>query len=256
MWYFLKLKLVEKLGNYLLCSAMAELIGSMVCQPVLFYDWVIPDFLNWVNAKSSEDSMIGPNFIIQNKRFFFAGMLNALPQSTVRIWLGKRSQDPICLSHFSLSLVKDDGSEKEICSKTNVTFTASFLDDSKEDGKFNKGSLEGFLSNGKLRIRSRIKIGYQEKTTKLKTDVSAQENSQTNVASLIVDLSLQFSEQTLSFTDTVLVCDNKELMVHRFMLATRSPVFKAMFSHEESSDNHGRKVSSLFVLKHINNIIQ
>jgi hypothetical protein len=70
---------------------------------------------------------------------------------------------------------------------------------------------------------------------------------QTNVASLIDDLSLQFAEQTLSFTDTVLVCGNKELMVHRFMLATRSPVFKAMFSHEESSDNHGRKVSTLLL---------
>jgi hypothetical protein len=228
---------------------MAEPIGSMVCQPVLFYDWVIPDFLNWADTAPSQlHPSLGPDFIIRNKRFFFVCYVNAT-HGTVCIWLGKGSEDPIFLSHFSLSLVREDGSEKEICSKTNVTFTDSFLDEFKEDGTFNKGSLAGFLStNGELRIRSRIKVRYQEKPKELKTDVPVQENFQNNVASLMDDLSLQFSEQTLSFTDSSLVCGNKELMVHRFMLATRSPVFKAMFSHEESSENHGRKVSTLFLL--------
>jgi hypothetical protein len=223
---------------------MAEQLGSMMCQPVLFYDWVIPDFLNWADTAPSDDSSAGPEFIIQNKRFYFVCYVDTT-SGTVLIWLGKGSEDPVFLSHFSLSLVRYDGSEKEICSKRNVTFTDSFLDGYKEDGKFN---LAGILPTGELRIRSRIKIGYQEEPKQLKTDVSIQENLQTNVASLIDDLSVQFSEQTLSFTDTALVCDNKELMVHRFMLATRSPVFKAMFSHEESSENHGKKVSTLFLL--------
>jgi hypothetical protein len=213
---------------------MAELIGSMVCQPVLFYDWVIPDFLNWASSAPSQGFSFGPDFAIRGITFFIAWYPNAT-NGTVRIWLGKRSEGPIILDHFSLSLVGDDGSEREICSKENVTFNDVFTNESKEDAIFQKSSIPPkFFPNGELCIRSRIKIRSQ----KHHLVAPIQDNSVAD------DLSLQIATGNLSFTDSILVCDKEEFPVHRFMLATRSPVFKAMFSHEEASKSHNKKVSN------------
>jgi len=210
----------------------------MVCKPVLFKDLVIPNFFK---STSSKGTLIGPDFVTQGEMFFIAWMLNtASPRGNVnvRVWLGKRSPEKIFLDHFSLSLVGDDGNEMVIGSKTNVSINDTFLDTAMEDANFHKDSLlPNFLSNGELRIRSKIRI----------RSLMDQPAASLQDSSLVDDLCLQFSEEALSFTDSVLVCGEKIIPVHRFMLATRSPVFKALFSHEETSEGQDNAVKNKVV---------
>ena len=202
---------------------MADKFGSMVCrQPVLLHlcDWVIPEFHNL--AKSANGSFSGPDFIIQDKTFF----IGLLPNTSVCIWLGKRSQAPIIVNHFSFSLVANDGSELVIGSKPTVTFTETYLNTSVEDATFQKFSLQPkFLPNGELRIRCRIQI---ESSQEKKQETPIQDNS------LLDDMTHQIAEQNLPFPDVVLVCNNREFFVHRFMLATCSLVFKTLLINLET----------------------
>ena len=219
-----------------------ENIGSMVCRTVFSYDWVIPDFLNWASSKSAKYFCIGPDFIIEDALFYIGWFPNdsqgcLANDFKIRIWLGKRSQDPITAEHFSFSLVGKAESELDIGSKRNVTFKESFLNKSFEDAKFQKASLtSNFLLNKELRIRFRIKIKSKEK------NLSIQDQS------LVDDLCQQFEEQSLSFTDAILVCGETEIPVHRFMLAARSPVFKAMFSHEDTLEGQNKKVFIILIM--------
>jgi hypothetical protein len=125
-----------------------------------------------------------------------------------------------------------------IGSKTNVSINDTFLDTAMEDANFLKDSLlPNFLSNGELCIRSKIRI----------RSLMDQPAASLQDSSLVDDLCLQFSEEALSFTDSVLVCGEKIIPVHRFMLATRSPVFKALFSHEETSEGEDNQVNNKVV---------
>ncbi len=151
---------------------------------------------------------------------------------TVKIGLGEESVDQslVTIDEVSFSLVSDDGSELKIGSKKKVVFKL-FSD---EIATFNIYSLQpNFLPNGELRIRCRMQIGENKEKTLWK---SIQDSS------IVNDLSLQFAEQKLSFPDVVLVCCKKEFPVHRYMLAARSPVFKAMFSHEETLEGQKGQV--------------
>jgi hypothetical protein len=206
---------------------MTEKYGSMVlaCLPV--YDWVIPDFLNLTKA------IYGPDFIILGKTFFIL-LENNNSTGDVRVWLGRRSKDPITVDHFAFSLASKDGSELDFGSRSKATITDIFINRTKEDASFQKTCLQPkFIHNGELHIRCRIQTGPSQEEKMWKPILDS---------SIVNDLSLQFAEQALSFTDIVLGCGKKEYPVHRFMLATRSPVFKAMFSHEETLEGQKGKV--------------
>ncbi len=208
----------------------AEVVGSMVRKPLMSHDWVIPDFLKWASTKPLDYCCSGPDFVVRDKTFFIVLMPNSNRGATVRVWLGKRSEDPILLDHFSLSLIGDDGSRKEIGSKNNYSiFNDKLQNEYTEDATFQKNSCKG-----KMCIRATINIRSQNKLM----IAPIQDNS------LVDDLSLQLEEQTLSFTDAVLVCSDKKFMVHRFMLATRSPVFKAMFTHDEDSEGQNQQANT------------
>ncbi len=83
-----------------------EEIGSMVIQPVLYYDWVVPDFQNWANSKSTKDFCLGPVFVIQNTKFCFGWYPNNEKWAgKVPIWLQCLSDPPIVLNRKYFLLV-------------------------------------------------------------------------------------------------------------------------------------------------------
>jgi hypothetical protein len=194
------------------------------------YDWIIPDFLHLANSCLPTDYLCGPDFVINNKTFNIHLFPHA-PHDVVRIWLDKKSEGPIFVYYLSFSLFYLNGSEFVLGSKTKFTFDKTCT---KEDATFQKHHLlSSIFPNGELRIRCRIQIeSSQEK----------EQENQIQDTSLVDDLTLQFSGQTLSFTDTILSCEEKEIPIHRFMLAARSPVFKAMFSHDKTTEGQKGKV--------------
>jgi hypothetical protein len=180
-----------------------EVIGSMVCKPVLYYDWVVPDFLNWSNSKLPKEFCLGPFFVIQNTKFCFAWYPNYSSMSTdnVQIWLRKESEAPITLARLAISLIGDDGSEKQICSKSNLDFKENYLSLSAPDAELTEYDLTPkFLLNGELRIRGRIEIKSKE--------IKPVEVVATEELSLVDDLRKEFADGTMSFTDFVLVTFN------------------------------------------------
>jgi hypothetical protein len=215
---------------------MSKQLGSMVCrQRVFLYDWVIPDFLKWTDSKSPSDFLIGPDFVVNGKAFYIQ-LVPADIAASFRIWLIKKTEGSINFDQLSFSLVSNDGQELEIGSQNKVTFNKSntLLNSSQADGEFQKSYLHPkFLHNHTLCIRCQIQIES--------TEEKKQEN-QIQDCSLVDDLSLQLAEQSSSFCDTILSCGGKEIPVHRFMLAARSPVFKAMFSHDETTEGQKGKV--------------
>ena len=56
------------------------------------------------------------------------------------------------------------------------------------------------------------------------------QSAQKASGSLGTDLAKQLAEP--SFADWTLVCEGKEIPCHRFMLGSRSPVFKVMFEQD------------------------
>ena len=48
--------------------------------------------------------------------------------------------------------------------------------------------------------------------------------------SLAKDLAIQLADP--SFTDWTLICESEKIPCHRFMLGSRSPVFKTMFEQD------------------------
>jgi hypothetical protein len=195
------------------------------------YDWIIPDFLNLAKSCLPTDYLRGPDFVIHDKTFNIRLRLRA-PHDDAWIWLDKKSDGPIFFYYLSFSSFHLNGLEFVLGSKTKFTFDKTCT---KEDATFQKHHLlSSIFPNGELRIQCRIQIeSSQEKK---------QEN-QIQDTSLVDDLTLQFSEQTLSFTDTILSCGEKKIPIHRFMLAARSPVFKAMFSHDETTEGQKGKVN-------------
>jgi hypothetical protein len=111
---------------------------------------------------------------------------------------------------FSLSLVGDDGTEKTICCKTNVTFEKRFLNESGSDGKLTKDNLTPkFLPNGELRIRSRIEIKPEE----IKLAKAIPMDGRT----LVTNLRKEFAaDEQLTFTDCVLVRCVSEIINCKF----------------------------------------
>ena len=180
-----------------------EEVRSMVCKPVLYYDWVVTDFQNWSNSKLPKEFCVGPCFVIQNTKFRFAWYPNysSLLTDNVRIWLRKESEAPITLARLTISLIGDDGSEKQICSKSNLDL-GNYLN--VPDAKLTRAGLAPkFLLNGELRIRCRIEIKSKE--------IKPLEVVATEELSLVDDLRKEFADGTMSFTDFVLVTFNSFL---------------------------------------------
>ena len=188
-----------------------EEIGSMVIQPVLYYDWVVPDFQNWSKSKSTKDFCLGPIFIIQNTKFRFAWYPN-FPSGTdiARIWLRKESEASITLAKFSLSLIGDDGTEKHLSSKSNLAFKRSYLNESGSDARLTQDDLTPkFLPNGELRIRGRIEIKPEE----IKLAKAIPMDGRT----LVTNLRKEFAaDEQLTFTDCVLVRYVSEIINCKF----------------------------------------
>ena len=60
--------------------------------------------------------------------------------------------------------------------------------------------------------------------------------------------------ENMKYTDMTLVCDEREFSCHKFMLAKKSDVFDAMFSHDFKESATGRViikdlVNPLFVIE-------
>jgi hypothetical protein len=164
---------------------VGSMVSTIVSEPALCYDWVVPDFVSLTGHVHSK----GPVFVVQSKKFTV--VCNPISYNFY-IWIECLSDPPTVLTRVSLNLVIKDGSEKLICSGTNFN-----IGDENLVGKLTEADLTpNFLYNGLLRVRCRIEV---------------QGEPEAKVAplqgrTLIENLRKEFADQsTLTFTDCVLV---------------------------------------------------
>ena len=133
--------------------------GSLECCPVLSYDWVIKDFLEWAKAKGKGFSR-GPKFVVRGIRFRLGCFANKTPDM-VSIWLQNYDQQPVAIANFSLHLVANDRTLLDICSKKEVAFgiDQDFLDTNIADARITKSKIDPkFLPGGELRLRTQLEL--------------------------------------------------------------------------------------------------
>ena len=189
--------------------------GSLECHSVSFV-WVVDKFLKLFEA-CDEDSVESPEFFIQNVKLMLRFDKLDPGESQVTIDLVKLEDPELELDLLTVSLVAEDGSEEVLSQLRDVAF---LVQPELEVGRFYRLSLHPkFLSDDKLRIRCQI---------------HSKKRPVENVPHLSDDLRKGLAN--LGFCDAVLVSGDRDFNVHRFILASRSPVFVAMFSHTEPVD--------------------
>ena len=189
--------------------------GSLECLSGVF-DWVLDNFHD--QAETSVETTIESNeFAIQNIKLLFRFYKLDPGDSEVSIGLNSIEGKKLELDLVIVSLVAKDGSEEVLCREEDVIFGEDG-DETLDVWSFREQNLHPkFLLDDKLHIRCRI---------------DSKQRPVENVPHLAADLRNGLSN--LGFCDAVLVCGDREFNVHRFILAARSPVFSATFSHTET----------------------
>jgi hypothetical protein len=125
-------------------QVVGSVVSTIVFEPVLCYDWIVPDFLNLAR----DDIRRGPDFVVQNKKFKFSC---SHIRDQFLITVEGCSGSPSVLARGSLSLVSNIGSEK--CIRSFV------LEGEELVGKLIETEFTtDFLPNDELRVRCRIEI--------------------------------------------------------------------------------------------------
>ena len=175
--------------------------------------WVLDEFLDqpWFYGVAS------PEFHVNDKPLH----LELLQTDTdVRIWLC--IDESMILTRdrtiwFSLNLVGQDGTLKEVCAKKEANL--SNLDTQQAaDSTFSKQDLSpDFLPMGELRIL--CSVDFNESNEK------GEENKEAKPS-----LAQKIQREVHRFCDFTLKCEDQEIPISRLLLAARSPVFSVMFS--------------------------
>jgi len=188
--------------------------------------WVIEDFLDepWYKCRRS------PAFFVDDNEVFYLQVHQT--NTDVRIWLCLRdfnSMDtPIS---FSLSLVAQDGTLKEVCAKKESTFSdENYWTPQVPDATFSKQDLTPeFLPDGVLRIHCSF--------DSFKSNDKEEENQDAKPS-----LAENIEREVHKFCDFTFECGDQEIPVNRLLLAARSPVFSAMFSENFLEAKTGRTI--------------
>ena len=173
------------------------------------HTWVISEFLDlpWYKCISS------PEFDVDHEPF---ELQVHQTDTDVRIWIHQLWRRDKTMS-FSLSLVGQDGTLREVCAKKEVTFTGIYLTAKVADATFSKQDLSPeFLPDGELQIL--CSYGSYKPNDK-------EEDPETRPS-----LAENIEREVHRFCDFTLECEDQEIPVNRLLLAARSPVFSAMFS--------------------------
>jgi hypothetical protein len=189
--------------------------------------WVIEDFLDepWYECRRS------PPFLVDEDGAFHLKVHQT--DTDVRIWL--------CLGHFiyipldtpisfSLSLVAQNGTLKEVCAKKESTFSERYWTPEVPDATFSKQDLTPeFLPDGVLRIHCSFdSFKFNDKE---KEDQDAKPSLAENI-----------EKEVHKFCDFTFECGDQEIPVNRLLLAARSRVFSVMFSENFQEAKTGRTI--------------
>ena len=94
------------------------------------------------------------------------------------------------------------------------------------------------LPNGRLTIVCNLEIYYSDRHTEGKKQRLEFKTEETPS----LGDNLERGLPTAQFSDVTLVCDGRRFDAHKFILSSRSDVFKAMFSHEGTTESTSNEV--------------
>ncbi len=137
--------------------------GSIEERPVSSFEWVIPDILQFNSAQSK--LLKSPVFHVRSTPLALVCRISYSKPNEVRFWLGKVKKVSLEVTHYSINLIAEDGSEHQVCLKRDVNFdpNKSFLNATFDgaDGRFIIDELQSkFFHNGSLRIRCQVRFSF------------------------------------------------------------------------------------------------
>ena len=207
-----------------------EEIGTIVTSGN--HTWVIEDYLDtpWNEYTAS------PEFHYGDELF---QLLLLQTDTDVRIWLYMHTNWTVDKTiSFSLSLVGHDGTLKEIGANKETTFLRgqSYSPPNVADAKYSKQELSpDFLPNGELRILCSFDLSNYEDSSNDKEEEQEDDEAKPSLAQ-------EIEREVHRFCDFTLECGDQEIPVSRLLLASKSPVFSAMFSGNFQEAKTGRGV--------------
>ena len=87
--------------------------GKLESFPVYINDWIISDFLKFIEKKE-EEFFEGPRFEIERRLFGLGFRFNS---EEIGIFLLNYSEKPFQMGFWSLSLISKDGTRETICAR-------------------------------------------------------------------------------------------------------------------------------------------
>jgi len=176
------------------------------------YKWNIQNF---TGALTEQDTIYSPELTVRDLEFRLKLQLDK-EKSGYNIWLENLSKQAVRFDLLELSLIGKDGSIKTIGQKNNVEFNEGqqFLDEDSADGCFSRKELVArFIINANL---------------SLDLVVTSEEGE--------AYLEEIFKGAGTAFTDVTFSCSGEQFHAHRFILASRSSVFRTMFTNNGNAE--------------------
>ena len=199
---------------------------------------VIPDFLVWLD---SQDSQV-EDFSLWSEPLDILASGKEVLQFTLKISFNKTTDDEIGV-YLHSSNSRNLRMEYSFTVSKNQQFrvTKGLSEFSKEKGwgfksfltKTNlKGETTQYLPGGVLTVACQFTFSVSE------SEISTSHNraSATAIQSTCLANNLKTMWKKEELTDFKLICEDKVFPCHKFVLASRSDVFEAMFRHEDISE--------------------
>ena len=193
---------------------------------------VIPNFLVWLDSQAGDSQLWSESLIIVTAqkeilRFNLRLNLHELANDDIGVYLHNPNDRNLKI-YFSLSVLKHENPK---------TFDGTFQFVTRQlwgwrsclSKKDLKEETSQFLPGGALTIDCNFHFFGSESEISTSHNISAIQSS-----SLVNNFKKIWRKEAL--TDFMLVCEGKIFPCHKFVLASRSDVFEAMFSHEDTTE--------------------
>lgn len=203
-----------------------------------FHVWVIDDIIQRMAEAKPSDFLISSRFRVhdeENNRDLIFSLAIALKgeRGYIGLYLRNHNREDLIIQ-FRYAIQKSDDVQcypmkenfiipaMECLGTSKAIFESSLLQTSSK-----------LLKNGSLTLVCNIDVFYddiQSMGAESKTDFEIEKKSSLGDA-------LGETLESNDFSDVVLLCEDEKFPCHKVILASRSKVFAAMFSHKDTAEN-------------------
>jgi len=213
------------------------------------FSWTIPNYMVWSEKKHFGERESSREFLVQRldgndpakfQLWFYPKGINEMGNEYSALFLYNCQKEDITIN-YAFYLEKTNGSlellntktEKSIFERQSAKGYNAFRQELVKDNK------ESYLTNGALTISVIIEISKNDSDRKLIDNLITTTRLNEKYKEMFHEQNPSYIENLKRYSDVRIICDQdpKETFhCNKIILATGSPVFDAMFSHENTKE--------------------